>query len=346
MFSQNLKYYRLKNNLTKKELAEKVNVAPMTISHYESGQRKPSMEILKALASVLGVRVSDFLAVRNQNLVFSHGDFRKASTLSKGQQEYVRESVEEYFSRFMTVVEILGGDVLPEAPACHALKLSADDEENAKAMRRHLDLSAEGPIDDLIGRLEDKGILVYELQMDGSKFSGMNGFVSGRPYIVYNHEMSTERNRSTIAHELAHLLFIWPEDMEQSEIEAKATAISGAFLFPAEDAKRELGLRRRSISNDMTTVAMEYGISMMMLAKRAQVLGIVSDSAYRDFCIRASKMGWRNNEPSRIPEEHPRLFAQLVGRAVNEEDISLQRGAELLKVPYEQIVQLCCYSEV
>ena len=96
----------------------------------------------------------------------------------------------------------------------------------------------------------------------------------------------------------------------------------------------------------MTTVATEYGISMMLLAKRAQVLGIVSDSAYKDLCIRASKMGWRNNEPSRIPEENPRLFAQLVGRAVNEEDISLQRGAELLKVPYEQIVQLCCYSEV
>ena len=161
MFSQNLKYYRLKNNMTKKDLAEKVNVAPMTISHYESGKRKPSMEILKALASVLGVRVSDFLAVRNQNLVFSHGDFRKASTLTKGQQEYVRESVEEYFSRFMTVVEILGGDVLPDAPVFHALNLSADDEENAKAMRRHLDLSAEGPVDDLIGRLEDKGILVY-----------------------------------------------------------------------------------------------------------------------------------------------------------------------------------------
>lgn len=346
MFSQNLKYYRLKNNMTKKELAEKVNVAPMTISNYENGKRKPSMEILKSLASVLGVRMSDFLAVRNQNLVFSHGDFRKSSTLNKGQQEYVRESVEEYFSRFMTVVEILGGDVLPDAPACHSLALSIDNEENAKAMRRHLDLSAEGPIDDLIGRLEDKGILVYKLRMDGSKFSGMNGFVSGRPYIVYNPEMSAERNRSTIAHELAHLLFIWPNDMAQSEIEAKATAISGAFLFPLEDAKRELGLRRRSISNDMATVATEYGISMIMLAKRAQVLGIVNYSVYEDFCIRVSKMGWRTNEPPRIPEEVPRLFAQLVGRAVNEEDISLQRGAELLKVPYEQIVQLCCYSEV
>lgn len=346
MFSQNLKYYRLKNNMKKKDLAEKVNVTPMTISYYESGKRKPSMDILKELAAVLGVRISDFLAVRNQNLVFSHGDFRKTSTLSKGQQEYVRESVEEYFSRFMTVVEILGGDVLPDTPACHVLALSTDDEENAKAMRRHLDLSAEGPVDDLIGRLEDKGILVYELQMDGSKFSCMNGFVSGRPYIAYNPEMSTERNRSTIAHELAHLMFVWPEDMEQSEIELKATSISGAFLFPSEDARRELGLRRRSISNDMTAVAAEYGISMMLLAKRAQVLEIVSDSAYKDFCIRASKMGWRNNEPSRIPVEKPRLFAQLVGRAVNEEDISLQRGAELLKVSYEQIVQLCCFSEV
>ena len=126
MFSQNLKYYRLKNNMKKKDLAEKVNVTPMTISYYESGKRKPSMDILKELAAVLGVRISDFLAVRNQNLVFSHGDFRKTSTLSKGQQEYVRESVEEYLSRFMTVVEILGGDVLPDTPACHVLALSTD----------------------------------------------------------------------------------------------------------------------------------------------------------------------------------------------------------------------------
>lgn len=37
MFSKNLKYYRLKNNLSKKKLAEKIGITSMAISHYEKG---------------------------------------------------------------------------------------------------------------------------------------------------------------------------------------------------------------------------------------------------------------------------------------------------------------------
>ena len=106
MFCKNLTYYRLKKRMSKKELAERVHVTPMTITNYENGSRKPSMEILKALATELGVKVSDFLAIRNENLVFSHGEFRKNSSLTKSQQEYVQESIEEYFGRFMTSVEL------------------------------------------------------------------------------------------------------------------------------------------------------------------------------------------------------------------------------------------------
>ena len=124
MFSRNLKYYRLKNQLSKKALAEMIHISPMAITNYEDGSRKPNMEILSALAEALGVRVSDFLAVRDENLVFRHGEFRKSSLMSQMQQEYVRESVEEYFGRFMAVIELLGGEVLPEAPGCHALTLS------------------------------------------------------------------------------------------------------------------------------------------------------------------------------------------------------------------------------
>ena len=120
MFNKNLKYYRLKNNMSKKELASLCNISPMMISYYESGERKPSMETMKQLAISLGVKVSDFLAVRNENLVFSHGDFRKNSTLNQAQQEFVRESVEEYFNRFYSAIELLGGDVLPQFPTCQA----------------------------------------------------------------------------------------------------------------------------------------------------------------------------------------------------------------------------------
>ena len=161
MFCKNLRFYRLKNAMTKKELAEKSELTPMAITHYENGTRTPNMEVLKRLADALGVRVSDFLEVRNENLVFVHGEFRKTSTLPVAKQEYVRESVEEYFSRFYTVVELLGGEVLPDAPECHALSMSGDRERDARAMRRHLGIAEEGPVNDLITILENKGILVY-----------------------------------------------------------------------------------------------------------------------------------------------------------------------------------------
>ena len=104
MLSKNLKYYRLKNNLSKKELASKVNVSPMAITHYENGDRRPDMEMIKKLAQVLHVKISDFLAIRNNDLHFVHEQFRKNSSFTKRQQEFIKESVEEYFGRFFEAV--------------------------------------------------------------------------------------------------------------------------------------------------------------------------------------------------------------------------------------------------
>lgn len=344
MFNKNLKYYRLKNHLTKKALASKCGLSAMNITHYENGTRKPSMENLKLLAEALDVRVSDFLTVRDESLVFTHGEFRKTSALRKNDQEFIRESVEEYFSRFFTAVELLGGEVLPEAPECHAIHLSGDAEEDSINLRRHLGLADDGPIDDLIGVLENKGILIFVYNIGNDKFSGMNGLVNDRPYIVINENMSTERNRSTIVHELAHLMFIWPDDMEEKAQENHATAISGAFLFPKQDAIRELGVHRRGISKDMEIVCKEYGISMYLLVRRAQLSSIISKDAERNFYIWASQQGWRKGEPSRIKKEKPSLFEQLVYRAVNEQEISIQRGAELLHMSYNDIVKQCCFN--
>ena len=345
MFSKNLRYYRLKNSMTKKELAKKSALTSMAITNYENGTRKPSMDTLKKLAAALNVHVSDFLAVRNDKLVFTHGEFRKTSTLPVAKQDYVRESVEEYFSRFYTIVELLGGEVLPEAPDCHVLAMTGDVEADARAMRRHLGIAEEGPVNDLITILENKGILIYVCDIESNKFSGMNGFVNDRPYIIVNGNMSPERNRSTIAPELAHLVFDWPDDMAEKDAEDTATAIAGAFLFPKADAIRELGIRRNRVTNDMTLVCREYGISMFLLVKRAHIANIISKDAAQRFYMSASRFGWRTNEPSRIAPEKPNLFEQLVFRAVSEGEISIQRGAELLKMPYNEVVSHCCFDE-
>lgn len=345
MFSKNLKYYRLKKNMTKKELASYVKVSPMSITYYETGERRPGMDVIKALAEALDVRVSDFLKNSNENLIFTHGEFRKGSKLTIHQQEYVRESVEEYMNRFYAIVDILGGEVLPQAPACHGVKLSQNAEQDAKILRKYLRISEAGPIGNLIELLENKGILVYLFEASSDAFSGMNGLVNGRPYIIVNKNMSPERIRSTIVHEMAHFIFEWPENMTDKEIEERATAISGAFLLSEEDAKRELGIRRSAVTKDMTLTCKEYGISMYLLVKRAVMCKILTENTAKGFYIEAGRHGWKRNEPVRIEREEPTLFSQLVFRAVSEKEISVQKGAELLKQPYSYVESQCFAAE-
>ncbi len=346
MFGKNLKYYRLKNNMSMKELAEVVNISPMAISHYEKEERRPDMKTIKALANALHVRVTDFLASRDETLIFCHGEFRKNFRMAAKQQELVKEEVEEYFGRFFQAVNILGGDVLSDYPVLHSIELSSSAEENASKMRKKMELSPNGPISGLVEILENKGILVYLCDINDDNFSCMNGTVNERPYIIINKNMNSQRIRSTIVHELAHLLFIWPKEMPDKEIEKMANAISGAFLFPLLDMKRELGIRRSAITNDMVGVCKEYGISMYMLVMRANKSGIVNDYTARNFYIKANKAGWKKNEPSRANEEKNGLFEQLVYRAVTENEITPQRGAELLHESIAKVMTECSAMEV
>ena len=80
-----------------------------------------------------------------------------------------------------------------------------------------------------------------ELDVDSRKFSGMNGKVNQYPYIVVNENMSPERKRSTIAHELVHIMFSDKNCSEEAEKEKRATAVAGAFLISIDDVHRELG---------------------------------------------------------------------------------------------------------
>ena len=341
MFNKNLKYYRLKNNLSKATLASMVGVSAMAITNYENGNRRPDMPTIKKLAQALGVRVTDFLAVRNRNLSFAHGEFRKNSKLSQSQQEYIYESVEEYFSRFFEAVEFLGGEVLPDAPLLHSVPLSGNPNTDGLRLRQYLGVSQRGPVGNLIELLENDGILVFALDINNPGFNGMNGNVNGRPYIVVNKNMTPERIRTTIGHEIAHFAFQWPEDMDEKTAEKHATAVAGAFLFPEEDVIRELGIQRRSITSDMLMVCKEYGISMPLLVVRAHLCGVVNDNIYRNYF----KSNGRTEGSYITIVEMPRLFEQLVYRAVNEDEITIQKGAELLKMPYDMVAANCCYAE-
>lgn len=65
MLSDNLKKIRKLNHLTQKELAEKMELAEITIRKYENGERKPSIEMVEKLAAALKVTPLDLLGHSN-----------------------------------------------------------------------------------------------------------------------------------------------------------------------------------------------------------------------------------------------------------------------------------------
>ncbi len=344
MFGKNLQHYRLKRGMTKTALANACGLTVTAISNYETGKRKPeSMEIIKKLAAAVDVKVIDFLTAWNDDLHIEFAEFRKQKGCTIKSQNYIHCEVEAYLNRFYTIIEILGEKVLPPPPKCHALPLLQDIEANALNLRNHLKFAMIGSVGKLIEGLENLGIIVFEIDFDeGIKFSGMNGFVNGRPYIVLSRNMPAAVKRSTIAHELAHIMFDWTSF--EGDVEKEATAIGGAFLLPKEDATRELGLKLHSLSKDLFSVCREYGISYMLLVTRAKVCGIISESVAKNFYIQANKYGWRLNDPTLIADECPALFEQLVFRAVSQNEISYSKASELLKLSCDTIMERCVFA--
>lgn len=61
-FAEKLKYYRSQRQLSQRQLAEEFQVSHSLITMYENGRRKPSFEMLCAIADYFGVRVNDLVA--------------------------------------------------------------------------------------------------------------------------------------------------------------------------------------------------------------------------------------------------------------------------------------------
>lgn len=61
IIGKNIKTYRIKQNITQEELASKINIDRTTLSHYETGNRLPSILILCDIADCLHVTLDELV---------------------------------------------------------------------------------------------------------------------------------------------------------------------------------------------------------------------------------------------------------------------------------------------
>ena len=55
-----IKYYRIKQNMTQEDLADRLNTTYQTISRYEKGERKTNNDVLFSLSKIFNISINDF----------------------------------------------------------------------------------------------------------------------------------------------------------------------------------------------------------------------------------------------------------------------------------------------
>lgn len=330
---ERIKLARKKVGLSLRALAEEVGVSAQAISKYERGLDVPSSAVLLRLAKALGVRVEYFF--RQQQIALSLVGYRKCANLSSKQQQAVIAQVQDWLERYLEVESFFPVEEMPRFSLPqnfqHRVAALEDAEDAAQRLRQAWSMGS-APIESLVELLEDKGIKVG--LVDGAdSFDACTIRVNDAVQVIaVKRNIPGDRQRFSLAHELAHQLL---EPLEEVDAEGAANRFAGAFLVPAPVARRELGEDRHNLSVwELHSLKLKYGLSMLGWAHRARELGIMSESAYARLRQRFRAKGWHLREPlQQLPPEKPERMERLVLRAMAEDLISQARATELLGKP-------------
>lgn len=56
-----IKRIRILNSITQQEMADALGISPATVSHWETGRRKPNVDDLIAISRYFGCKVDDLI---------------------------------------------------------------------------------------------------------------------------------------------------------------------------------------------------------------------------------------------------------------------------------------------
>lgn len=322
---ERIKLARKKNMMSMDQLARFADVSKMAISKYESNKDIPSSSVLIKLAQALNVSIEFLLRPERERIQLIA--YRKHASLKVKEEEAILAQVQDWLERYLDVDELIEG--IREKPDCPSYRVERVEQIEGYVLdlRQKWNLGQDA-IDNIVELLEDKGIRVG-LVSGVDDFDACTLWYNDEPVLVTKANLSGDRQRFNLAHELGHLVLQISPDLDEEKC---AHRFAAAFLIPAETIRRELGEKRFSLDpNELYILKKEYGISMQALIYRAKDLGIINESSAARIFRRFAAAGWRKIEPGEpIPAEIPNKMKRMIYRGLAEDLISPARAEELL----------------
>lgn len=315
-------------NVSQRDLAKQVGLSAMMISKYENDQSVPDSEMLLRFAKALETKLDYFF--RPDSFSVELLAYRKHAKLGKKKLEAIKVHIQDWLEPYLEVEDIFPHEKIQIDLPSYDVETMEDVEGAALELRKAWHLGVD-PIENLIQLLEDKGLKVG-LVSGFEDFDACTFTFDGNLVIASKSEISGDRQRFNIAHELGHLVLACQGELDE---EKAANRFAGAFLVPTERAIFELGMYRRDLDvNELHLLKHKYGLSMGGWIYRAKDLGIISESAFRRLFQQFRANYWNREEPGEpYPSEQPERMEKLIYRALAEDLITRSKAGALLGKP-------------
>jgi Zn-dependent peptidase ImmA (M78 family) len=327
-----LELARKRRRYTAKTLAERANIAPVTLSRIVNRQQIADDETIEKLVHALAFPRQFFFLDDIDSIDVSAASFRSLSAMTARERDAALASGALAY----VAMDWLKAQFNLPIPDVLDLGHVLDPAAGARMLRQYWSIG-ERPIGNMIKLLESKGIRVFSLAENTRNVDAFSCWRNDEPYVFLNTYKSTEHSRFDAAHELAHLVLHkhgGPGQNRSAEMEAHAVASS--FLMPQDDVLATIPFVT-SLDHVVRTKK-RWGVSISALAHRLHRLKLITDWQYRTFCIQVNRK-YGVSEPNSLPPERSTIWQKALTELWRD---GLTRGhiASHLHIPSDELDNL------
>jgi Zn-dependent peptidase ImmA (M78 family)/DNA-binding XRE family transcriptional regulator len=325
---------REQRGIGQSELAIKVGIDQGNISRIERGIQNPTPETMEKIAEVLNYSIS-FFRQESRVLEFENSYYRRKLKIPKKDLLKAEASINVSKVNLDALLQLV------ELPLSNYLQfdLSKDSitpAQCAMKLRKHWQIS-NGYVPNLTQLLEKNGIVVINIDFGNIEIDGHAVVTENNiPIIFINKNISADRYRLTLAHELGHLVLHLGKDIpKERDVEEEAFLFAGEFMMPEREIKSEL----MEVTIERLMQHKQYWkISMGALLKRARVLEMISENQYKYLWQQMTHLGYKRVEPAKLdfPKEQPSILRQLIDAHLDELDYKESDLAEFLGLRFSE----------
>lgn len=302
------------NGLSRKELADKINVSEQAIWQYENQYTVPKLEVVNELKRLFLVKAQYFYTdvfvskVANENQIAYRSedrDSRKKTKMEKNFVDFVNTFISQ-FEQYLIVPDSIIHKLRDQSIAeLHMNRMNSKEKKIELIASLAREVLGVKDNNELLFRLEKSGVYVLERNL-GFDIDAYSTWTSeNKAYIVLgNLKKSSVRRNFDLAHELGHLLMHYKVDMDElsksdyKKLENEANLFASFFLLPEKEFTEDFyKITRKTDPDAYMDLKEKWHVSIIAMEYRAYNLGLLSYKENRYFYASLNRKKYRSSEP-------------------------------------------------